>query len=117
MLTLKDFPLWASPQVAFILVEPTIMSEAQWQALIDDRMEKMQFSIRMTMKRRTLWPNREDAFAWFRRKYPGTTWDGRVLRAFVVRNSRGCFSGADVVYLFSIDQRIMVWKRRQKEFA
>lgn len=83
MLTLKDFPLWASPQVAFILVEPTIMSEAQWQALIDDRMEKMQFSIRMTMKRRTLWPNREDAFAWFRRKYPGTTWDDRVLRAFV----------------------------------
>ncbi|KAF4604846.1 hypothetical protein EYR40_003628 [Pleurotus pulmonarius] len=83
MLTLKDFPLWASPQVAFILVEPTIMSETQWQALIDDRMEKMEFSIRMTMKRRTLWPNREDAFAWFRRKYPGTTWDDRVLRAFV----------------------------------
>ncbi|KAF9502273.1 alpha/beta-hydrolase [Pleurotus eryngii] len=83
MLTLKDFPLWAPPHVAFVLVEPTIMSEAQWQVLIDDRMEKMQSSIRMTMKRRTLWPNREDAFAWFRRKYPGTTWDDRVLRAFV----------------------------------
>ncbi|KAF9502272.1 alpha/beta-hydrolase [Pleurotus eryngii] len=77
ILTTKYLP---KPYPAIILVEPSVVAKELFEATIDDRMEQMEFVVRMTMDRRDHWASKDEAFAWLSKRYPWSTWDTRVVK-------------------------------------
>lgn len=82
VLTTKYLP--KGPYPAIILVEPSVVAKELFEATIDDRMEQMEFVVRMTMARRDHWASKDEAFAWLSKRYPWSTWDTRVVKLFAV---------------------------------
>ncbi|KAJ8702118.1 hypothetical protein PTI98_000861 [Pleurotus ostreatus] len=80
VLTTKYLPLQPKPYPAIILVEPSVVAKELFEATIDDRMEQMEFVVRMTMTRRDHWASKDEAFAWLSKRYPWSTWDTRVVK-------------------------------------
>lgn len=83
MLTTQHFT--TNPYTALFLVESTITPQAIFELDLAERMEYMDLVVNMTLKRNDLWPNKEAARAYFKKRLPWAMWDERSIEAYVVR--------------------------------
>ncbi|TFK63034.1 alpha/beta-hydrolase [Pluteus cervinus] len=70
------------PYSALILVEPTIVTWELFHQHHDDRIESMHLAVSSTSMRRDSWPSRDNAFQYFKKRWPWSQWDERVLRLY-----------------------------------
>jgi len=80
ILTTKEMLHHELPYVAMILIEPTIITRQLFNAELDDRMAYMDFVVAMTSARRDSWPSKEQAFEYFKTRFPWKFWHPLVLR-------------------------------------
>lgn len=77
LLTTKEIP--PSTFAAMILIEPTIVTREVFNSELEDRMSAMDFSVAATSSRRDVWPSRDEAFHYFKKRIPWRVWDERVI--------------------------------------
>ncbi|KAF8816217.1 hypothetical protein BYT27DRAFT_7238055 [Phlegmacium glaucopus] len=80
ILTTKGMLYHELPYVAMVLIEPTMMTREVFNAHLDDRMASMDSVVAATSARRDFWLSKEQAFEYFKGRFPWKSWDPRVLR-------------------------------------
>lgn len=86
LLTTKEIP--PSTFAAMILIEPTIVTREVFNSELEDRMSAMDFSVAATSSRRDVWPSRDEAFHYFKKRIPWRVWDERVILLLTVNPLR-----------------------------
>ena len=72
------------PYVTMILIEPIVVTRELFNAKLDDRMAFMDSVVAMTSARRDTWPSKEQAFEYFKTRFPWKFWHPHVLRLLTV---------------------------------
>ncbi|KAG6919894.1 hypothetical protein DXG01_015602 [Tephrocybe rancida] len=80
MLSTKDSAPSKVPFAALVLVEPAMVSRELFYAHYEDRMATMDFTVRVTSARRDKWESHDAAFEYFKKRFPWSSWDTRVVR-------------------------------------
>lgn len=82
MLTTKEIP--PSTFAAMVLIEATMVTREVFNSELEDRMSAMDFAVAATSSRRDVWPSRDEAFRYFKKRIPWMVWDERVILLLTV---------------------------------
>lgn len=82
MLTTKEIP--PSTFAAMVLIEATMVTREVFNSELEDRMSAMDFAVAATSSRRDVWPSRDEAFQYFKKRIPWMVWDERAILLLTV---------------------------------
>lgn len=94
MLMTKEIP--PSTFTAMILIEATMVTREVFNSELEDRMSAMDFAVAATSSRRDVWPSRDEAFRYFKKRIPWMVWDERVIYLLTVSPVRSQFFFPDI---------------------
>ncbi|EAU92171.2 hypothetical protein CC1G_08794 [Coprinopsis cinerea okayama7 len=71
------------PYVAMIPVESTMVKQSVFESELEERMSYMDLVVNATKARRDRWSSRQEAYAYFKKRFPWSMWDDRSIQLLV----------------------------------